>query len=85
MATAACGGWTLLSSSMPAFMVLYSKLGQDRIFDNFLRGRIFNHITDNPGRSGTSMIVSLGIPQGTMFYHLRRLETEKCVWPAGWT
>lgn len=71
--------WKSLLFSAPAFMALYSKLGQDRIFDNYLRGRIFSHITANPGDSGSSMRISLGIPQGTVFYHLKRLETEGCV------
>jgi DNA-binding transcriptional ArsR family regulator len=64
---------------LPLSLLLYSKLGREKILDNFLRGKIYGFVLANPGESQNHMMARLDIPHGTLLYHLERLERERLV------
>jgi len=63
----------------PLFSLLYSKIQQDQVLDNYTRGQIHGYIVANPGDHYNSIRSALKLNNGTLAYHLKRLETENIV------
>lgn len=63
----------------PFFVFLYSKIKRDQILDNYTRGQIHGYIMANPGEHYNSIKGALELNNGTLAYHLNRLETEQIV------
>ena len=61
------------------FGPLYSRLRRQQVLDNFLRGRIYEHVRTNPGVSLGKVHVAVGAGMSTVCYHLQRLEAEEFV------
>lgn len=57
-------------------MFLYTRIKQEEILDNFTRGQIKGYITANPGDHYNSIKQALDLNNGTLAYHLKRLENE---------
>jgi predicted transcriptional regulator len=57
-------------------LVLYTRLKQEMVLDNFVRGQIYGHICENPGLHLSELKKRLVVPNGTLVYHLRTLERE---------
>ena len=68
-----------LLSLSPALMFLYSRISQDRVLDNYTRGQIHGYILANPGGHFSSIKAALDLNNGTLAYHLQRLQTERLV------
>jgi DNA-binding MarR family transcriptional regulator len=68
-----------ICSMIPLPFLLYSKMGQEKLLDNFIRGKIFGYIMANPGENYTSIMLSLDLPNGTFLHHLKRLEHENLI------
>jgi predicted transcriptional regulator len=60
-------------------MFLYTRIKQEEILDNFTRGQIKGYITANPGDHYNSIKQALDLNNGTLAYHLKRLENEGIV------
>ncbi len=58
---------------------LYSRLRRQQVLDNFLRGRIYEHVRSNPGVSSGKVQQAVGSGLSTICYHLQRLEQEEFV------
>jgi predicted transcriptional regulator/chitodextrinase len=69
-------GLLLLS---PIFIFLYSRIRQDQILDNYTRGQIHGYIIANPGEHYSSIRSALDLNNGTLAYHLQRLENERVI------
>jgi len=69
-------GLLLLS---PVFIFLYSRIRQDQILDNYTRGQIHGYIIANPGEHYSSIKSALELNNGTLAYHLQRLESEQVI------
>jgi predicted transcriptional regulator/chitodextrinase len=69
-------GLLLLS---PIFIFLYSRIRQDQILDNYTRGQIHGYIIANPGEHYSSIKSALDLNNGTLAYHLQRLENENVI------
>jgi predicted transcriptional regulator len=63
----------------PMLMLLYSRIRQDHILDNYTRGQVHGYILANPGEHYSSIRDALGLNNGCLIYHLRRLEAERLV------
>ncbi len=63
----------------PIFIFLYSRIRQDQILDNYTRGQIHGYILANPGEHYSSIKSALELNNGTLAYHLQRLENEKVI------
>jgi predicted transcriptional regulator len=63
----------------PVLVFLYSKIQRDEILDNYTRGQIHGYILANPGEHYNAIKNALDINNGTLAYHLKRLETENIV------
>jgi predicted transcriptional regulator/chitodextrinase len=63
----------------PVFIFLYSRIRQDQILDNYTRGQIHGYILANPGEHYSSIKSALDLNNGTLAYHLQRLENEKVI------
>lgn len=59
---------------------LYCKIRKKKVLDNFLRGRIYEHICSNPGASYNRIMHQLGVRNGTLAHHLRMLEHHEMVY-----
>lgn len=68
-----------MCSLVPLPFLLYSKMGQEKLLDNFIRGKIFGYIMANPGENYTSIMLNLDLPNGTFLHHLKRLERENLI------
>ena len=60
----------------PLLVFLYSKIKREEILDNYLRGRISGYIVANPGDHYTSIRDALKLSNGTLAFHIRKLESE---------
>jgi len=56
--------------------LMYTRLKQEMVLDNFVRGQIYGHICENPGLHLSELKKRLVVPNGTLVYHLRTLERE---------
>jgi len=63
----------------PLFILLYSRIKQDHILDNYTRGQIHGYIIANPGEHYSSIKAALDLNNGTLAYHLQRLENESVI------
>jgi predicted transcriptional regulator len=63
----------------PLLSLLYSKIQQDQVLDNYTRGQIHGYIVANPGDHYNSIRSALKLNNGTLAYHLKRLESENIV------
>lgn len=59
--------------------LLYTRLKQEMVLDNFVRGQIYGHICENPGLHLAEIQRKLKISAGTLIYHLKTLEREGLV------
>lgn len=66
--------WLLL-----ALVPLYSMTKGEKILDHFFRGRLFEHIRENPGVTFTALKEHFDVNNGTLTYHLHRLEREELI------
>jgi predicted transcriptional regulator len=57
-------------------LFMYTRIKKEKVLDNFIRGRVFGHISENPGLRFTELKRKLNLPNGTLTYHLRTLERE---------
>ncbi|MDG6225542.1 MAG: hypothetical protein QCI82_08515 [Candidatus Thermoplasmatota archaeon] len=58
---------------------LYSLARGEKVLDHFFRGRLYEHIKENPGVSFTALKRHFGVNNGNLTYHLHRLEKEELV------
>jgi len=66
--------------SLFSFMVLlYTKIKREEVLDNFVRGQIQGYIVANPGDHYNSIRNALKLNNGTLAWHLRKLEDEGIV------
>ena len=87
VAAAAIGGAALffagtelgLGLLFPIIIFLYSKVGREKVLDNFTRGEIRGYIVANPGDHYTSIKQALHLKNGTLAFHLKKLEKEGMV------
>jgi len=63
----------------PLFILLYSRIKHDQILDNYTRGQIHGYILANPGEHYSSIKAALDLNNGTLAYHLQRLENESVI------
>jgi len=63
----------------PIFVFLYSKIQRDELLDNYTRGQIHGYIMANPGEHYNGIRNALDLNNGTLAYHLRRLELEALI------
>ena len=68
-----------LLSLSPALMFLYSRISQDRVLDNYTRGQVHGYIIANPGEHYSAIRDALDLNNGTLAYHLQRLQSESLV------
>ncbi len=74
------GGTELgLLTLSPIFIFLYSRIRPDQILDNYTRGQIHGYILANPGEHYSSIKTALDLNNGTLAYHLQRLENENVI------
>jgi predicted transcriptional regulator len=63
----------------PLLMLLYSRIRQEHILDNYTRGQVHGYISANPGEQYSSIRDALGLNNGTLAYHLQRLENGRMI------
>jgi predicted transcriptional regulator len=63
----------ILALSSISFL-LYSRLKEDELLNNYRRGLIHGYIIAHPGASFSELRRSLGLPNGPLVYHLNVLE-----------
>jgi predicted transcriptional regulator len=68
-----------ISLLLPIFVFLYTKIKRNLVLDNYTRGQIHGYIMANPGEHYNSIKGALELNNGTLAYHLNRLETEQIV------
>ena len=61
---------------LPLAIGLYSKLKRIEILDNYIRGKIMGIVQMNPGIMYSAIKKELGIPNGSLAYHLSIMERE---------
>jgi predicted transcriptional regulator len=66
--------WLLL-----AFIPLYSTVHGEKVLDHFFRGRLFEYIKENPGSTFTALKDHFDVNNGTLTYHLHKLEREDLI------
>lgn len=66
--------WLLL-----AFIPLYSTIHGEKVLDHFFRGRLFEHIKEHPGSTFTALKEHFEVNNGTLTYHLHKLEREELI------
>lgn len=66
--------WLLLT-----FIPLYSTVHGEKVLDHFFRGRLFEYIKENPGITFTALKEHFEVNNGTLTYHLHKLEKEELV------
>jgi outer membrane protein assembly factor BamB/DNA-binding MarR family transcriptional regulator len=55
---------------------LYSKTRKEAILDNFTRGMIYQYVWSNPGTYFNAIKKTLNLNNGTVIFHLDKLESE---------
>jgi predicted transcriptional regulator len=65
--------------SVPLVGLLYSRIRQEQVLDNYTRGQVHGYILANPGEHYSGIRDALGLNNGCLAYHLRRLEGEHLV------
>lgn len=60
-------------------VLLYSRLADHDPLDNYRRGQIHGFVLAHPGVSFSELRRRLGIPNGTLVYHLHVLEKENVI------
>jgi DNA-binding MarR family transcriptional regulator len=62
-----------------ALVPLYSIVHDEKVLDHFFRGRLFEYIKENPGVTFTALKEHFEVNNGTLTYHLHRLEKEDLI------
>lgn len=62
-----------------AFIPLYSTVHNEKVLDHFFRGRLFEFIKENPGVTFTALKEHFEVTNGTLTYHLHKLEKEELI------
>jgi len=65
----------LLSLLIP----MYTHINKDDVLDNFVRGEIYGLIKANPGICYTKIMQKLDVKNGTLSYHLHKLEKMEMI------
>lgn len=71
--------WGMGTLGLSLLLPLFSRIRPDRILDNYTRGQVHGYILANPGDHYSSIRDALGLNNGTLAYHLKRLEDERLV------
>jgi len=58
---------------------LYSRIKKEKTLDNYIRGQIHGYILAKPGCHYNQIKQTLGLNNGTLAYHLRKLEREEFI------
>ncbi|MGA1822617.1 MAG: hypothetical protein ACMUIG_08820 [Thermoplasmatota archaeon] len=58
---------------------LYAAVKKDKVLDHFFRGRLYEYIKENPGTTYTAIKKHFDVNNGTLTYHLHRLEKEELI------
>jgi DNA-binding MarR family transcriptional regulator len=58
---------------------LYSRIKKEKTLDNYLRGQIHGYILAKPGCHYNQIKQTLNLNNGTLAYHLRKLEKEEFI------
>lgn len=58
---------------------LYTKIRRERMMDHFVRGRIYEHICQNPGVNFSAIKQRFSLTNGTVTYHLLMLERQEFI------
>lgn len=66
--------WLLLT-----LVPLYSMTKGEKVLDHFFRGRLFEYIKENPGVTFTALKEHFDVKNGTLTYHLHKLEREELI------
>jgi DNA-binding MarR family transcriptional regulator len=61
------------------FLPLYTKIRRDHMMDHFVRGRIYEHICNNPGVNYSAIKERFNLTNGTVTYHLSMLERQEFI------
>ena len=64
---------------MLAFVPMYSTIHGEKVLDHFFRGRLFEYIKENPGVTFTGIKEHFEVNNGTLTYHLHKLEREELI------
>ncbi|MGA1819684.1 MAG: helix-turn-helix domain-containing protein [Thermoplasmatota archaeon] len=62
-----------------ALVPLYSLVHDEKVLDHFFRGRLFEYIKEHPGVTFTALKDHFEVNNGTLTYHLHRLEREDLI------
>ncbi len=62
-----------------AFIPLYSTIHGEKVLDHFFRGRLFEFIKEHPGVTFTALKDHFEVNNGTLTYHLHKLEREELI------
>jgi predicted transcriptional regulator len=62
-----------------AFIPLYSTIHGEKVLDHFFRGRLFEYIKEHPGSTFTALKEHFEVNNGTLTYHLNKLEREELI------
>ncbi len=62
-----------------AFIPLYSTVHGEKVLDHFFRGRLFEFIKEHPGVTFTALKDHFEVNNGTLTYHLHKLEKEELI------
>lgn len=72
------GKYKLLSFLL--FLIpMYTRIKKDDLLDNFVRGEIYGLIKGNPGICYTGLMKKLDVKNGTLSYHLHKLEKMEMI------
>jgi PKD repeat protein len=66
-------------SAFSFLMFVYTKIKREEILDNYIRGQIHGYIVANPGDHYNSILKALKLNNGTLAWHIRKLEDEGVV------
>jgi len=61
------------------FIPLYSTVKGEKVLDHFFRGRLYQHIKENPGITYSGLKRHFDVNNGVLTYHLHRLENEELI------
>ncbi len=62
-----------------ALVPLYSIVHDEKVLDHFFRGRLFEYVKENPGVTFTALKEHFEVNNGTLTYHLHKLEREDLI------
>jgi len=62
-----------------AFVPLYTIAHEEKVLDHFFRGRLFEYIREHPGATFSALKEHFEVNNGTLTYHLHRLEKEELI------